>query len=376
MLEGGHSIISRYVLRRLWLFALLPGAACSDASTGATGPDDTQVTCDIPTGLIHDAGTGRGGIPSLHNPEFVSAEPSPQNAYLLDEDRVLGFHLDGRPMAVPHNILWYHEIANLDQGAHSVAITYCPLTGSHLGFDRHSIGGHELGVSGLLFMNNLIMFNKGDPESLWPQMLGEARCGADIGRDIDRFPVFEMTWRGWKDLHPETSVVSSEVNISRDYTSYPYGSYESLDEGTFLFPMPELDRRRPLKERVLGLPQLGSTEPGIAFPFLALEAQPSSWAAVETEWNGEAIVVFWSSIYEGAAAFRPYHPVTGERLTFHTTPDQGIVDTSTATRWTLTGEAIGGEHDGERLEPVAEAYVAFWGAWAVFHPDTRLWEGG
>jgi hypothetical protein len=68
--------------------------------------------------------------------------------------------------------------------------------------------------------------------------------------------------------------------------------------------------------------------------------------------------------------------VTGERLTFHTTPDQGIVDTSTATRWTLTGEAIGGEHDGERLEPVAEAYVAFWGAWAVFHPDTRLWEGG
>jgi hypothetical protein len=355
---------------------LLVAGACADGSTSTTGPDDTQVVCDIPIGQIHEVGFGRSGIPSLQNPEFVSAEPGPKNAYLRDDDRVLGFHLDGRPMAVPHNILWYHEIANVDRGAQSVAVTYCPLTGSHLGFDRGSIGGDELGVSGLLFLNNLIMFNRGDPESLWPQMLAEARCGAEIGRKIDRFPVFEMTWRGWRELYPETSVVSGDVNISRDYALYPYGDYESLSDDSFLFPMPELDRRRPVKERVLGLPPVGAAEPGIAFPFLALEGRPSSWAVVETQWDGEDVVIFWSSQYQGAAAFRPYHPVTGARLEFRTTLEGGIEDTLTATRWTIAGEAVGGENDGARLEPVAEAYVAFWGAWAAFHPETRLWEGG
>ncbi len=374
-LTGAGQIIARPFPFALSFCALLTGGACVDGSTGAMDPEDSRVICDIPTSLIHDVGFGRAGIPALHNPELVSAEPSSRNAYLLDDDRVLGFFLDGSPVAVPHNILWYHEIANLDHGTSSVAITYCPLTGSHLGFDRTAIGGQELGVSGLLFMNNLIMFNQGDPESLWPQMLGEARCGAEIGRTLDRFPLFEMTWRGWRELHPETSVVSSDVNISRDYSLYPYGSYEELGDETFLFPMPELDRRRPVKERVLGLPAVGPTEPGIAFPFLALEARPTSWAVVESTWKGEDVVIFWSSQYQGAAAFRPYHPVTGERLEFRATRDRGIEDISSGTRWTLAGEAVGGEHARARLDPVVEAYVAFWGAWAAFHPDTRLWEG-
>ena len=358
------------------LCGILASGACSDGSVGVTEPDDSEVTCNIPTGFIHDVGFGRSGIPTLQNPEFVSGEPSPQNAYLLDDDRVLGFLLDGQPMAVPHNILWYHEIVNLDRGGQAIAITYCPLTGSPLGFDRNSIGGHELGVSGLLFMNNLIMFNRGDPESLWPQMLGEARCGEQIGRRIDRFPLFDMTWRAWKELYPETSVVSGDVNISRDYTLYPYGDYESLSDDRFLFSnMPELDRRRPVKERVFGLPPADGGEPGIAFPFGSLDEQRSSWAVVETEWKGEKVVVFWSTQYQGAAAFRPYHPDTGERLEFRATVANGIEDISTGTRWSITGEALAGEHAGLHLEPVAEAYVAFWGAWAAFHPTTRLWLG-
>jgi hypothetical protein len=372
---GVEKIIRSFV-RLLLLCAVVVSGACADGSSEATGPDESEVTCNIPTGFIHDVGFGRSGIPTLQNPEFVSGEPSPQTAYLLDNDRVLGFLMDGQPMAVPHNILWYHEIVNLDRGSQAIAITYCPLTGSPMGFDRNSIGGHELGVSGLLFMNNLIMFNRGDPESLWPQMLGEARCGEQIGRKIDRFPLFDMTWRAWKELYPGTSVVSGEVNISRDYTLYPYGDYESLSDDRFLFSnMPELDRRRPVKERVFGLPPADGGEPGIAFPFGALDGEPSSWAVLETEWDGEDIVVFWSSQYQGAAAFRPYHPVTGERMVFRTTLSDGIEDTATGTRWSITGEAMGGEDAGQRLEPVAEAYVAFWGAWAAFHPTTRLWLG-
>ena len=206
-------------------------------------------------------------------------------------------------------------------------------------------------------------------------MLGEAKCKANIGRILDRFPMFEMTWRAWKDLYPQTTVITSDVNISRNYTLYPYGDYELLTNNRYLFAMPDLDERRPAKERILGLPPTKGGEPGIAFPFLALEDTPGSWTVIETIWDGEEVVVFWADVPKGGGVFRPFHPITGERLEFRTTPTQGIEDTTTGTRWSITGQAIEGELLGQRLEPVAETLVAFWGAWAAFHPATRLWEG-
>ena len=174
--------------------------ACGDTPGEVELPADPgQLGCNLPVEYMVSSSVGRDGIPSLQDPEFVSAEPSPQTAYLREDDRVLGFFLDGQPRAVPHNILWYHEIVNLDAGSERIAVTYCPLTGSPLGFDRTSIGGHTLGVSGFLVMNNLIMYNRGSPESFWPQMFAEARCGAEVGRPLGRIPVFEMEWQGSSD---------------------------------------------------------------------------------------------------------------------------------------------------------------------------------
>ena len=350
--------------------------ACGDTPGEVELPADPgQLGCNLPVEYMVSSSVGRDGIPSLQDPEFVSAEPSPQNAYLREDDRVLGFFLDGQPRAVPHNILWYHEVVNLDAGSERIAVTYCPLTGSPLGFDRTSIGGHTLGVSGFLVMNNLIMYNRGSPESFWPQMFAEARCGAEVGRPLGRIPVFEMEWQAWKILYPRTTVVSSEANISRNYAVNPYGDYDSIENEDFLYSnMPALDGRRPVKERVLRLPAAGDHEPGIAFPYQALEAEPGSWTAVATRWNGVDAVVFWADQRGGGGVFRPLHPVTGEKLVFRADPVRGIVDTATETSWSITGEGRDGELAGLRLTPVAEAYVAFWGAWAAFHPETRLWE--
>jgi hypothetical protein len=41
-----------------------------------------------------------------------------------------------------------------------LAVTYCPLTGSSIVFDRASVDGDEFGVSGFLWQNNLIMYNR------------------------------------------------------------------------------------------------------------------------------------------------------------------------------------------------------------------------
>ena len=73
-----------------------------------------------------------------------------------------------------------------------------------------------------------------------------------------------MTWAGWRSLYPQTRVLGSPVGDRGPYDGYPYGDYEALNTG-FSFPMPQLDTRRPLKERVLGV--LAADGGAMAFPF-------------------------------------------------------------------------------------------------------------
>jgi hypothetical protein len=116
----------------------------------------------------------RDGIPALTDPELVTPD-SPWVEYLLPTDRVIGLEIDRQFLAVPHNILWWHEIVNFNDLG--LAVTYCPLTGSSMVFRRDVVQGAEFGVSGLLFKNNLVMFDRaavGGEDSLWPQMLAGA----------------------------------------------------------------------------------------------------------------------------------------------------------------------------------------------------------
>jgi len=325
-----------------------------------------EITCSIPRSLIFDGGPGKDGIPALTNPRLV-APGDVGAAYLREEDRVIGLLVNGEPIAVPLNIGWWHEIVNLDLGSLHLAVTHCPLTGSSLIFDRAAADNRAFGVSGLLFMNNLIMYDRGSKESLWPQLLRGAGCGPRTGTTLAMFPAMEMTWAGWKALYPATKVISSETGVPRDYTRYPYGSYDQPDNPEVLFPMPTVDRRRPPKERVLGLPD--SVKGGMAFPFGAL-ADAGSVAAVDTVVAGRRVVVFWDAASQGAMAYYPR--AAGRSLTFHVEGGQ-FVDRETRSVWRLDGKAVSGELAGAQLEAVSGAFVVYWFAWAAFFPDAALW---
>ena len=334
------------------------------------GDDDfDDLTCDLDESYMASGGPGKDGIPALTDPEFVSAGGSGLG-YLTDRSRVIGLVVDGQAYAVPHAIGWWHEIVNMSVGNLDLAVTYCPLTGSSMAFDRDAVDGEEFGVSGLLFQNNLMMYDRGSDESLWPQMVAAARCGSATGQDLAMYPVVEMTWGGWRALHPQTLVVSGNIGQDRDYTAYPYGNYEDLSNYAFNFPMPEIDRRRPAKERVLGLPS--ERDAPWAFPFGALTDVEGEWAVVEvSSFEGAPAVVFWSDAAVGGMAYRPV--VDGVTLTF-TAGEDGIVDEGGSV-WNLAGVATEGPMAGTELEPIDEAYVAFWAAWEIFNAGTELWTG-
>ena len=150
------------------------------------------------------------------------------------------------------------------------------MTGSSMAFGRSTIDGAELEVSGLLFQNNLIMYDRRTDESLWPQMLHGARCATATGIELQMVPVAEMTWEGWTDLHPDTKVPAQDIESRQNFAAYryPYGNYEEPNNSGLLFPLPSIDPRRSSKERVLGIPARGTSGGGgIAFPFGELDEQ-------------------------------------------------------------------------------------------------------
>ena len=335
--------------------------------------------CDLNVDFLI-AAAARGGIQSLDNPRWVRADESIP-AYLDPDTRVIGIQVFGLVYAIPHNILWHHEVVNLEPGGPSgpqLAITYCPLTGSSLVFDRESVGGATLGVSGLTFMNNLVLFDRRGPdEALWPQMLAEARCGSGIGAKLAQHPFVEMEWAHWVELHPSTRVLAQDqgfdpIFFQYDRLGYPYGNYRETEPyWRAATTMPPLDLRRFSKERVVGLPPTAS-DAGIAFPFGALTDREGSFQVVDFAYEGDAALVLWSDEAQGGTAFRP---VTegGEPLTLRATPS-GFEDEGTGSRWTVEGRAVSGPLEGARLLPIERTHTAFWGAWAAFHPTTRLWE--
>jgi hypothetical protein len=353
----------------LWLAPALLAAGCADSGTvpdpaggaggggGGGGPSPALSSCTIPTSEIFSAGP-KDGIPALTDPVMVGPG-DPRASYLLPEDRVIGLTVGDEVVAIPLNILWWHEIVNLSLEGRLLAVTHCPLTGSSLVFNRASASGAEFGVSGLLYRNNLVMYNRTTSESLWPQMSRGARCGPSAGGQLTMYPAVEMTWEGWRTLHPETRVVGSETGHSRSYNVYPYGFYDIPDNPELLFQQ-TIDPRRPPKERVLGIP--GRT----AYPFGELAELGDVGVTIDFDF-----VVMWDGRRDAATAFR--RTVGEQRLTFKS-EGGAIVDLETGSVWGVDGLAVDGPLEGERLPMIPEAYVAYWFAWADFEPSTSLWE--
>jgi len=189
-------------------------------------------------------GPPKDGIPSIDDPSFVG----PDEADFLDPgDPVFGVARDGAVKAYPQRILVQHEIVNDRLGDFPVAVTYCPLTGTVQGFER---GETTFGVSGRLINNNLVMYDRAT-EAWWPQILATSIPGkwnADPGTSsLREFRLVWTTWDQWRELHPDTRVLSTDTGFAKNYGRDPYGSYNPpagyyASENTLFGTLEEDDR--------------------------------------------------------------------------------------------------------------------------------------
>ena len=232
---------------------------------------------------IRRGGPPRDGIPALDHPLAMSAAKSPWR----DHEMVIGVTLDGESRAYPLAILVWHELANDTLAGRPILVSYCPLCGTGIVFDRRIDGRpHRFGVSGLLYQSDLLMYDR-ESESLWSQIGAEAVTGPSLGSRLTLVRSRMLTWGEWKQRHPATTVLSKNTGHARRYGTSPYGDYERSRE--IYFPTPR-DRRYHPKMRTLGLRLADGT--ARAYPAKEIEAAGGS---VREQFAGRDVVIHYEA---------------------------------------------------------------------------------
>lgn len=230
-----------------------PSSATETAAAATGKTSDVMVTDGtrhtIPLDEILSGGPGKDGIPSIDNPKFVSADEA---TFLSESDQGIGLAIDGESRFYPYKILVWHEIVNDGLADQPVLVTYCPLCATGIVFDRRVDGEvQEFGVSGRLWQSNLLMYNRGEDESLWSQVLGEAVVGPHAGEELSVVRSDIVRFGDWRQKHPNTQVLSRDTGASRSYNRDPYNGYYTSDSVSFGASFDD-DRLHP-KELVHGI---------------------------------------------------------------------------------------------------------------------------
>jgi len=299
--------------------------------------------------LAVSGGPSKDGIPSIDDPSFVDPDDA---GFLNPGDPVFGVALNNDVKAYPQKILVQHEIVNDRLGDLPVAVTYCPLTGTVQGFER---GETTFGVSGRLINNNLIMYDRAT-EAWWPQMLATSIPGpwnsSPGTRSLREFRLVWTTWEQWRDLRPDTQVLSTDTGFARNYGRDPYGSYNPprgyyAGESTLFEPLSDDDRFG--RKRVFVCAR--TADGAVAFDKSSLLTE----RALSGELNGTTVVA-----------------VADQRLDtgyVYPNPDERAVRTDGNA--VFVDDATYGP-DALPLERI-HAFDAMWFAWHGYYPDTNVY---
>ncbi len=248
-----------------WFFfpSFYQNVQLSDGTTILNTPDSPDnAEWLINTGSIA-FGSFRDGIRSIDQPEFLenlgkNVVEHPLYGSFESDELVTVVHYDGLSRIYPHRILEYHEIVNDFIDDFYFTISYCPLTGTSKVWSRELNGEiTEFGVSGLLFNNNLILYDR-MTESNWSQILDLAVNGTLVGKSLSDFEVAEMRLTDALSLEGRLELLEPDASTALEYNISTYEEYKTSE--TVLFPLANRDNTMPAKERVIGVTVDGITK--------------------------------------------------------------------------------------------------------------------
>jgi hypothetical protein len=315
---------------------LLPTAGLAQRPTNRDASETTELV--------------EGGYPIKTGLRFVEA----REATLRDDDLVLGVVLGGEARAYPINLMWRaeNEILNDKLGGTAITATWCPIAHSGAVYER-TVDGRELELGAIGLQDGVAILYDRQTRTAWSQIVGRAVEGPLAGEVLRKRPSTVTTWGRWRALHPSTTVyVDPKLPEVRRFTE------ESVNRITLAGEGPTVN-----SDLVVGVEGTRSARAYLLRRLAGLRV-------ANDVIDGQPVVAF---LTQDLVTARVLRRSVGEKwLTFQAEGDR-MRDEETGSLWDpMTGEALSGQLEGERLEGVVHT-LALWYAWKSQRPDTTLW---
>jgi hypothetical protein len=188
--------------------------------------------------------------------------------------------------------------------------------------------------------------------------------GSLLGDEIATYRVVETTWKTWKEMFPNSTVVTTNTGFSRNYAQYPYGDYKS-NNFNLLFPVSIDDERLPKKERVLGLIQNKKAK---IYTFKLFE---NGTNIINDQFEGNELIVIGNKDKNFIVAFKKN--INGTERTFTAIDDgENIMQDAEGNKYNLFGTITEGVDKGKQLDSTT-SFMGFWFSFGTFYANAIIY---
>lgn len=202
--------------------------------------------------LILDWWPWKDWIPTINKPNFIKISQVSNQRGLWDNTLWISLFNWQEQKFYPYSILYWHEIVNDIIWDKRVSVTFCPLCGTAIVYNREiDWVVRYFGVSGKLYESNLLMYDNIN-ESLWSQSIWEAVVWEDLWKELEVIKSDVMSFAQFKRNYPQWLVLSEDTWYSRNYARTPYWNYEKVED--LYFPVQNTDKKLHQKELMFVLP--------------------------------------------------------------------------------------------------------------------------
>ena len=340
-------------------FAALLLASCTKEEThpkSQTSGNELENGWKVPVSKLILSQLPPDRIHSIDAPHFESLN----GGNLRSSENVYVYRHGNTVKVYPQNIMGVHEIVNDRIGNHYFAVTFCPLTGSALAWDREIRGEvTEFGVSGHLFNDNLIPYDRND-SSYWSQMNLLGIKGDHAGQELKSGQLILTTGATVAKSFPNAMVLVDTSGHNCD--SVCGGLKQGRDLGD-------------PNEETIELPggDLFGIINGEAALLFNYDNFGDAIKVYHTNFRSSKVIVVGSESAQFIVAFRDnsgdpkiqYSPVQNELPV--------VLKDSHGNRFDINGLTVSGPSAGKRL-PIPISYTAHSFAWNLFFNQLELFE--
>lgn len=171
--------------------------------------------------------------------------------YMEEDERVLVVNHNGVQRAFPPEKIWMAHIFGGDYGGDEIVFTYCVMTNLASPYINPK-GEKSMNLKVLAQTNNNLLIWDTNSDEIIQQITQQCEFSEER---LNPVPVMEMTWRGFKKLYPEGTVLHNTWNTPVEVAANLIFNADDVWYGEdWMFKTSNFDDKRlPSKEHIIGI---------------------------------------------------------------------------------------------------------------------------